>query len=381
MRYLQHGGVWHNAAFLKLWTGQTISSFGSAITRLALPLTAITILQVTPVQMGILGATSTLPVLLFSLFAGVWVDRVRRRGLLIGVEVAQALVLCSIPLLASFGLLSVDYLYGVGFLSGCLGLLFNLAYTSFLPSLVGRTDLVDSNSKLALSDSVASVLGPGLAGALLQVVSTPLALLVDAISFLISAVFLHLIRVEEAPPARSRRSSTLWTDIGEGLRMLFAHPLLRATTIGAALGSFAFSMQSTVLILFLTRQLHLAPIVVGAILASSGIAALGGALLAGPIARQFGIGPAIIWGTVLGAMGQLQSGESPPKRHTGWCAGSRQRRPTIRCHWYSTDWCSTRRCPGGRDWLAPDVADRGTRDGAFLRLVRALTIEDVPCSA
>ena len=290
--------LWRQADFMRLWAGQTISGFGSAITGLALPLTAILILRATPREMGLLGAAGTLPALLFGLLAGVWVDRARRRPLLIGAELGRALLLGSVPALAMLRLLRMEYLYVVAFLAGTLALFFDVAITSFLPSVVRREELVEGNSKLQLSGSVTSIAGPGLAGALVQLLTAPLAIAVDALSFLVSGVCLWFMRTPETPPAPARRGNVAG-EIGEGWRTLFHHPLLRAMTIGSALGSLAISVQGVVFMLFLTRELGLPPVLQGIILASSGFASLAGTVLAGRVTRRYGPGPAIIGGTLL----------------------------------------------------------------------------------
>ncbi len=218
-------GLWRHGNFRKLWAGQTVSAFGSAIGGLALPLTAVAVLDATPLQMGVLGALATAPVLLFGLAAGVWVDRVRRRPLLIAVELGRALLLASIPIAAALGVLRMEQLYVVSFLAGSLGLLFNLAYTTFLPSVVERAELVEGNSKLAISDSVASIAGPGLAGWLVQLITAPLAIAVDATTFGVSALCLGRVRVEERHTTR-RKQASVWRDVREGLAAVFQQPLL-----------------------------------------------------------------------------------------------------------------------------------------------------------
>src|SRR5579859_989980 len=171
--------LWLHAEFLKLWIGQCISGIGSAITTLALPLTAVVVLHATADQMGLLRAALTLPALLMSLFFGVWVDRLRRRPILIGADVGRMVLLGLIPLVAWLGLLRIEYLYIIGLLVGFLTVLFDIAITSFLPSLVQREALVEGNSKLQQSTSLISIVGPGVAGALIALVTAPMAIIVD----------------------------------------------------------------------------------------------------------------------------------------------------------------------------------------------------------
>ena len=197
---LRFTGLWRDVNFTKLWTGQAISLFGSQITFLALPLTAVLVLDATPSQMGILMAVEALPTLLMGLFVGVWVDHYRRRPILIMADLGRAVLLSVIPVVAILGLLRIEHLYIVCFLVSVLGLFFSVAHRSFLPSLVGREHLVEANSKLELSNSVAEIVGPGVAGGLVQAVTAPIAIAVDAISFLVSALLLGLIRVSEPVP-------------------------------------------------------------------------------------------------------------------------------------------------------------------------------------
>src|SRR5437763_5254338 len=220
-------GLWRNADFVKLWIGQTISHAGSGITGVALPLTAVLVLSATPVQMGILNALDGLAVLLIGLFAGVWVDRLRRRPVLIATDLGRALLLGSIPLAAFLHLLRIEQLYIVGALTAILTVFFNVADESFLPALLPQQDLVEGNSKLGASDSLAEISGPAVAGPLVQVLGGPVAILFDAVSFLCSALCIGLIRKPE-PPQSTAQQQSFWLEITEGLRLIMGNPLLRA---------------------------------------------------------------------------------------------------------------------------------------------------------
>ena len=191
--------LWYHRGFLLLWSGQTISQLGSQITTWALPLTAIVLLKATASQMGLLVAVRNVSYLLVGLFAGVWVDRVKRRPLLIVTDIGRALLLGSIPIAALLGYLSMTQLYIVTFLTGLLAVLFDVAYQSFLPSLVARDQLVEGNSKLQASVAMAEIAGPGLAGVLVQLLTGPIAILTDTLSFVVSALSLALIRGKESP--------------------------------------------------------------------------------------------------------------------------------------------------------------------------------------
>jgi len=286
-------GLLRHPDFLKLWTGQSVSLFGSQVTRLALPFVAILSLHATPAQMGILGAVQLAPFLLLGLFVGVWVDRLPRRPILIAADIGRALLLSAIPLMALTHTLRIEYLFIVGFLLGTLELFFDVAYMSFLPSLIEREQLVDGNSMLQMSDSVAQVAGPGLGGALVQVVTAPLAILTDALTFLASAISIIAIGArEEAVQADERRN--VWRELREGLKLVIGNPLLRA--IGGCTATLNLSANAlfTVYMLYCTGPLGLKPAVIGAMFAIGGLSTVAGTLLASRAAGRFGVGPMLI---------------------------------------------------------------------------------------
>jgi predicted MFS family arabinose efflux permease len=287
--------VWRQPDFFKLWAGQTISLLGSQVTSLALALTAAIALQATPAQMGLVGSLNVLPLVLFGLPAGIWVDRVRRRPLLIASDIGRALLLASVPAAAIAGRLSLPHLYVVSFGVGALTALFRVAYGSFLPSIVSRADLAEGNARLALAEAVARVVGPGLAGGLVQLLTAPLAILVDSASFLISAVALGAIHVHEES-SRPPRARGLGPQIRDGFAAVFEHPLLRPLFVGLYLGTAGDGLvfQSGVVVLFMTRELHLEPAVIGGVFVGLGIGGLIGAVLAGPATRALGLGTTIL---------------------------------------------------------------------------------------
>lgn len=297
-------GLWRHANFLKFWSGQAVSLLGTQVTQLAMGLTAALVLDATPLEMGVLGTLYSLPYLLFGLLAGVWVDRVARRPLLIGADVGRAMLLASIPVAALSNVLSMGHLYAVSFLVGLLNVVFNVAYGSFLPSIVSRSDLQEGNQKLALAEAIARVSGPGLAGALVQIMTAPTAMIVDAASFVVSAVSLIAINARESsPPAPGGRS--IGNEITEGLAAVFSHPLLRPLMIGSNLGNVADGVQfsSGVVILFLTRELHFQPVVLGAVISGLGVGGLIGAAFNGPLTRSLGPGAVIVGSMGLWAVG------------------------------------------------------------------------------
>ena len=202
MRSLPLGGSWRHGDFRRLWAGQTISQFGSQVTLLALPLVAAVLLEASPFEMGLLAALEMAPFLLVGLPAGVWVDRWPRRPVLIVGDVGRALVLASVPLAYVLGRLSLPQLYLVAFVSGTLTVFFDVAYMSYLPSLMTRDRLVEGNSKLETTRAAAQIGGPGLAGVLIQAFSAPVAIAADAVSFVISAAFCLAISSKEKLPSR-----------------------------------------------------------------------------------------------------------------------------------------------------------------------------------
>ena len=289
----------HNRDFLKLWAGETVSLIGSQVTVLALPLTAVLLLGAGPFEMGLLTAAAYAPFLLIGLFAGVWIDRRRRRPVLIAANVGRAALLATIPLAAALGLLRIEQLYLVAFLVGVLTVFFDVAYTSYLPALVDREQLVEGNARLEVSRSVAQIAGPGTAGALVQLVGGALAVALDALSYLISAACLWSIRTEEPPPAAHRHDSTVWADLREGLQTIVGDPVLRAiAACTSTLNLFGYVAQA-VFVVYLVRDLGVAPVLTGLVMMALGPGALVGALLAARMAARFGVGPTICAGPAL----------------------------------------------------------------------------------
>ncbi len=298
-------GLWREPDFLKLWTGQTISKFGSYISSVALPLTALLVLSATPVQMGILVALEGAPVLLVGLFAGVWVDRLRRRPILIACDLGRALLLGSIPLAAALGVLRMEQLYLVAALAGILTVFFDIANQSYLPALVERERLVEANSKLGSSDSLAEISGPALGGALVQVLTAPFAIIIDALSFLGSALCLGAIHKPEVPPAPAEERQNVWREIVEGMGLVTRQPVLRALVGGMCTFEFFGGFFGTLYTLYAVRDLHLPPALVGALVGMGGIGALLGSLVVGRVVRRLGVGRALIGAMLFAASLQL----------------------------------------------------------------------------
>ena len=288
------GGLWRHPDFMKLWSGQIISEIGSRITRDGVPYTAVIVLNAPASQMGFLTAVGAASVLLFGLLAGVWVDRFRRRPIMIAADVARAVILASIPIAAFAHRLSMTQLYVVIALAGICTVFFDVAYQSYLPSLVERENLLEGNSKLAMSASVAEIAGPSLTGLLVQLITAPIAILFDAISFLISAVSVLLIRKPERPyqePAETPHPIA-------GLRFVFGHPLLRPLACFSITAFFSMGFFGSLYVLYAIRELHITPAELGIAIAMGGVGSLVGATFAPAIGRRFGMGHTFI-GSVL----------------------------------------------------------------------------------
>ncbi|HVU10561.1 MAG TPA: MFS transporter [Phototrophicaceae bacterium] len=280
--------------FLKLWIGQTVSEFGSRITRGGLSLIAVITLAATPNQMGILAAVGSLPVLLLGLFAGAWVDRLRRRPILIMMDLARMAILLTLPLAALTGHLGMGLLYVVVVVTSVLTLIFESAYRAYLPSLVAREQLVEANSRLSTSESLAEIGGPALAGVLIQAISAPFAIIFDALSFLFSSSMTLRIRKREPAPARSTESESIWREIAEGVRVVARDPLLRSLAICFSLRSFFGNFYATLYDIYGIRDLGLTPSLLGIAVAGGGVGALIGALLTERIQKRFGLRTTLI---------------------------------------------------------------------------------------
>jgi MFS family permease len=296
-------GLWGHPDFVRLWAGQTISVFGSLITRTALPFTAIIFLHASAWQVAVLVSSDTVAGILFGLIAGVWVDRLHRRPIMIAADLGRAAIVGSIPLAALFGMLRMEQLYVVAFSAGILTSFFDVAYQSYLPSIVEPEELIEGNSKLTASASVAEFGAFSASGWLVQLITGPGAIVIDALSFLCSAAFVRAIRTPEPPTAPIEQRQSVRTEIADGLRAVARSPVLLAVAASWVMLSLASGLMGTVFLLFTSRQLGFSPGVLGLIFGVGGITSLGGALAAGWCARRFGIGGAMILGLALGGTG------------------------------------------------------------------------------
>ncbi len=286
--------LWRHADFMKLWAGQTVSQFGSMVTRDALPLIGVLVLRASPWQMGLLAAAGSAPVLFIGLLAGAWVDRLRRRPILIAADLGRAVLVASVPVAALLGRLTLVHLYIVAALTGVLTVFFDVAYQAFLPSLVAPEQVFEGNSKLSLTGSLAEIAVPGITGLLVQIISAPFTLALDALSFVVSTATLASIRTPEpSPPPRGPETSVA-REIGEGLRVTWGQPLLRALALSTAWRDFFGSFYGALYSLYAIAVLGLTPAVLGLLIACGGLGALFGAALARPLARRLGQGPALV---------------------------------------------------------------------------------------
>ena len=266
-----------------------VSSVGSQVTTLALPLAAVHLLAATPAQMGVLGAADTAAFLVFGLAAGVIADRARRRVVLLGTSLASTLVVLSIPAAYAAGLLRVELLYAVAFLGGSLALIDQVAFQALLPRLVGRGRVLEAVTLVRSGDSVTAIAGPSLGGLLVQLLTAPIAILVDAASFLIQFALTLAVDVEESVAARAP-GTRVWHDVAEGLRYVFSEPSLRGLALGGALHNF-FSNGALVAlyVLYASTTLGLSPVAIGIAFAAGGPAALAGSVVAGRYGRLRGM--------------------------------------------------------------------------------------------
>ncbi len=293
--------LWREPDFLKLWGGETTAALGEQVSLLALPLTAILLLRATPLQVGLLTALGTVPFLLIGLPAGVWLERARRRPMLIASALGRAVVLGSVPLIWALHRLSLPYLDITALVMGGLTTLFDIAWQSYLPGLVGTSRLHEANARLSTSTSGARLAGPGLAGLLIGALSAPLALVADSLGFLMTACSIAGIKKGEPPPSGAPGPGKAGEDrpglrgqILEGLRYVTGHRLLRWTA--AATGSFnAITMALNVaLVLFEARVLHLSAGTIGLVFMVGNVGFVLGALAVRPITVRLGMGPTIV---------------------------------------------------------------------------------------
>lgn len=290
--------------FLKLWSGQSVSLLGSQFTLLALPIAAAVTLRATPAEMGVLTALQFAPGLVFGLVAGVWLDRARRRPVMVATQLVSATALATVPLAAAMNALSIGQLYAVAFVAGLAAAFFGVAQVSFLPTLVARDRLIEANAYYQTSRTLASLIGPGLAGAAVQLLTAPIAVAVDAASFAVGAATAAWLRVSEPRPGSAPRPHLAREAIA-GFTTLWRQPLVRSITSTLLMANAGGAMSVTVLVLLFVGQLGVSPAQLGLTFAAASASSLLGSLLFRPLQRQVGVGPAMVVATALLGAGVL----------------------------------------------------------------------------
>jgi MFS family permease len=290
---MRRSGLWRNSDFLKLWAGQAVSQTGSNISAAALQLTAILLLGASPFQMGLMSGAGGGAILVFGLFAGAWADRLRRRPILIFADLGRAIILGTIPLAALLHRLTMAHLYLAAAATGVLTVFFDVSYQAYLPTLAGRENILEGNSKLALTESIAGIVGWGAAGILVQWITAPAAILFDAASFLCSAFSISLIRKPEGRP-ESGPAPNMGREIAEGLRLSWREPVLRALAMRTGAGSFFLGFLASLYMVFAIRELGLSPALIGIIVSCGGATSLFGALAAERLVRRVGFSRTLI---------------------------------------------------------------------------------------
>ncbi|MFJ4849654.1 MFS transporter [Streptomyces sp. NPDC088733] len=292
--------LWRDGDFRRLWVGQTASQLGEHASLVVLPLFAVLTLSADAGQLGVLRAVGQAPILLLSLFVGAWVDRWRTRTVMVLTDAGRTLALGAAAVAGFLGWLGLPALFVVAFAVGALSVLFDVAYQASLVGLVQRDQLLRGNSALEGSRSAAQIGGPALGGALVSLLSAPIAAASSALFFALSFLSIRRIRRTESIPEPSKRPPRVWRRIHEGLRFVVGETLLRTVCLASAAFQFSFAAMMTVYLLFLPRELHLSGTAVGLALAATGPGALLGSMLAARLPSRFGHGPVLVSAAVLG---------------------------------------------------------------------------------
>jgi len=335
--------------FARLWTAATVSLFGTQVTQIAIPFIAAVLLGASPGEVGLLVTVDFLPFLLFTLPAGVWVDRLSRKRILVTADIGRAIMLASIPIAYALGALTIWQLYLVGFVNGIFTVFFDVADQSYLPTVLEREELVDGNSKLQVSASAAQILGQPFGGGVIALFSAPIAIAVDAVSYAASALLIFTIRRPEAsvdakassaassassaaetpaeavtlaaetraadaaesaagataettPSAPAEPKPGMRTEIMSGLRYIFGNKYLRSIAPTTAFSNLFNNIALATFAVFAYRELGLTPALVGLIGGLAGAGVLIGALIAGRVADRFGVGRAIVYPILIGGV-------------------------------------------------------------------------------
>jgi len=289
--------LWRHRNFMLLWSGQTVSEMGSAVTQLALPLTAVVVLKASTFQVGLLMSAATAAFALIALPAGAIVDRRAKKSLMIWCDAARMVIIGSVPLAAALGVLTMGQLYAVAITAGVCTVFFDVSYQSYLPVLVNAEHLIDGNGKLGATQAFAQVTGPGLGGGLVGLVGAAGAMTADAISYLVSVVTLAAITTREIKPRRDAQKS-LRKEIAEGLTFVLRHPILRKIVACTGTANLFGGMAVALEIIFLVRVLHVRPAGTGLLIAVASLGGVVGGVLSVRLTRAIG-SARIIWFSML----------------------------------------------------------------------------------
>ena len=291
---LLQGGLWRHGDFMRLWSAQAISAFGSRISRTALPIVALLTVDATPAQIGFLSALAVAPGILVGLLLGGRIDRSAKRPMLVFCDLLRAVLLFTVPAAAWLDVLSMTQLYLVAAGVGAATTLFQIADNTYLPVLIGKAQLTEGNAKLEATDAVAEIGGPSAGGILVDLLTAPFAILADAFSYVVSAFLLLSIRARETLAPQPEQRPTLVSDLVVGLRACWRHELVRPLFLVAAIEAFFGGFFYGIYMIFLLQTLGLSASAYGILVGVGGIGALGGALAARWVAERLGLGPAMI---------------------------------------------------------------------------------------
>jgi MFS family permease len=297
------GRLWKHGDFVRFWFGMSVSNFGNQITNLALPTIAILLLHITIFEVGLLGTIEYLAYPAIGLFVGVWVDRFRRKPILIACNLGRLVSLASIPIAYLLNVLSIYQIFAVAGVNGVFSVFFDVAYQSYLPSLVDPSDLVEGNSKLQTTASAATVIGPGLAGFLINLVGAAESIAVDALGYLTSILAMLSIRKKEERPSDARPDRpprSFASEMREGIALIIHSPVLASLTGCVSTINFGTTLASSVYVYFAYNELHLTPLLVGIVGSAGGLAFLIGALTASRVSEYLGIGRALTFSILTG---------------------------------------------------------------------------------
>ena len=303
MRNPFNAPLWQNSAFVRMWSAATISIFGSLITRMALPFVAILVLGAGAFEVALVRSIDLLAALLFGLIVGAWVDRLRRRPVMVWADLGRALLLLTIPIAAVGGWLTLAQLLLVSFVVAILTTFFDAADNAYLPTIVQRDELVRANGALAASGSAAEFTAFGISGFLIQLLSAPLAIFLDAISFVVSAVLLGSIRRPEPPPPPKADREPVLREIREGLAIIAGDPIIRAFTLASMAMATLWGVFGAIWILFAVDELELSAAAIGVIAGFGGLSSLVGAMLTERVTRRLGVGRTAIAAMLLATVG------------------------------------------------------------------------------